>query len=137
MVLKQYFLVLDFVWSRSHVFQSCALQNDNTLDNLFEVVPQCAFLVLNEVAFDQQPACVQLVGICCPKENQHQVQVKYHLLLNIPLTIVTRKCLRRVSLYLISQTQEILIVFVVKVLRRQKQRTKIYKKAVDLKNRSH
>ena len=80
---------------------------------------------MNEVAFDQEFACVKLIGVGCPEENQNKVKVENHLPISVILTIVIWKCFRRVSLDLIGQSQEIFGVFMVKVLRCQKQRAKV------------
>ena len=80
---------------------------------------------MNEVAFDQEFACVKLVGVGCPEENQNHVKVEIHLRLSVTVTIVNWKCFRRVSLDLIGQSQETFVVFMVKVLRYQKKRAKV------------
>ena len=80
---------------------------------------------MNEVGFDQEFACVKLIGVGCEEEKQNQVKVEHHFLIGVTLTIVTWECFRRVSLDLIGQSQEIFVVLMVKVLRCQKQRAKV------------
>ena len=80
---------------------------------------------MNEVAFDQKLACVKLIGVGCPEENQNQVKVEIQLRSSVTVTIVIWKSFRRVSLDLIGQSQEIFVVFMVKVLRCHKQRAKV------------
>ena len=80
---------------------------------------------MNKIGFDQKLACVKLVGVGCPEENQNQVDGENHFLTSVTLTIVIWKCFRRVSLGLIGQSHEIFVVLMVKVLRCQKKRAKV------------
>jgi hypothetical protein len=89
---------------------------------------------LDKVAFYQQSASVELVGISRPEEYQYQIKVENHLPSSEPLAKIKLDRFR-ITLTLIYKFQGILDVFVVEVLRSQEQGPKVQQEAINPQNR--
>jgi hypothetical protein len=70
-VQKQGVLVLKSIRSDLRLIEGRTFKNHDPLFALLEIVPQRTLLILDEVAFDEQPARVQLIGVCAPEEQQN------------------------------------------------------------------
>jgi len=76
--LKQNILSLNINRCVLIIKGSSALDNDYTFWAILEVVSERAFLVLDEVTFDEESACVKLAEVGRKQEHQRQENIKDH-----------------------------------------------------------